>query len=62
MPRQRVALSQRDRGALARAFRAIFFGFIPLSSFASRVAAGPLEDATAALEGRDFALLGTRLS
>jgi len=56
MPRQRVALSQGDGGAMTRTFRAIFFGFILSSSFAPRVAAGPLEDATAALERRDFAI------
>jgi uncharacterized protein len=41
--------------AMASAFRAIFFSFILLSSLAAPVAAGPLEDATAALERRDLA-------
>ena len=41
---------------MARAFRAIFLSFILLSSFAPLVAAGPLEDATAALERSDFAI------
>jgi uncharacterized protein len=40
---------------MASAFRAIFFSFILLSSLATPVAAGPLEDATAALERRDLA-------
>jgi hypothetical protein len=40
---------------MTRAFRAIFINFILLSSFATRVAAGPLEDATAAMERRDYA-------
>jgi hypothetical protein len=40
--------------AMARAFWAIFFSFMLLSSFAARAAAGPLEDA-AAFERRDFA-------
>ena len=42
--------------SMARAFRAIFFSFILLSSFAPRGTAGPLEDASAALERRDFAI------
>jgi hypothetical protein len=41
--------------AMARAFGAIFFSFVLLSSFAARSAAGPLEDAAAAFEKRDFA-------
>jgi hypothetical protein len=41
--------------AMTRAFRAIFINCILLSSFATRVAAGPLEDATAATERRDYA-------
>jgi TPR repeat protein len=40
---------------MASAFRAIFFSFILVSSFAARVVAGPLEDADAAWERRDFA-------
>jgi hypothetical protein len=44
----------RSRG-MARAFGAIFLSFMLLSSFAARSAAGPLEDAAAAFERRDFA-------
>jgi TPR repeat protein len=40
---------------MASAFRAIFFSFILLSSFAAHVVAGPLEGADAAWERRDFA-------
>lgn len=40
---------------MARAFWAAFVGFILLSSVAARVAAGPLEDATAAIERRAYA-------
>jgi uncharacterized protein len=45
----------KESRAMTRAFRAIFIGFIGLSSFAARVAAGSLEDATAAMETRDYA-------
>jgi uncharacterized protein len=41
--------------AMARAFRAIFLGFILLSSAGTGTPAGPIEDATAALDRRDFA-------
>jgi TPR repeat protein len=41
---------------MKRAFRAIFISFILLSSFAARVAVGPLEDATVAMERRATAL------
>jgi uncharacterized protein len=40
---------------MARAFWGVFISFILLSSFAACVAAGPLEDATAAMERRDYA-------
>jgi hypothetical protein len=41
--------------AVTRGFRAIFINVTLLSSFATRVAAGPFEDATAAMERRDYA-------
>jgi len=41
---------------MARVFRAIFFSFILLSSASTEIPAGPIEDATAALERRDFAI------
>ena len=40
---------------MAATFRALFVSYILLSSFAARVAAGPLDDATAAMERRDYA-------
>jgi len=40
---------------MASAFRAIVFSFTLVSSFAAPVAAGPLDDATAAMERRDYA-------
>ena len=40
---------------MASAFRVMFVGFILLLSFAARVAARPLEDATIAIERREYA-------
>jgi uncharacterized protein len=47
---------RRRRGsrAMARAFRAIFLSFILLSGAGTGLPAGPIEDATAALERREF--------
>ncbi len=53
--RRRRRLSVSRGIAMARVFRAIFLGFIFLSSAGTGMPAGPIEDATAALERRDFA-------
>jgi hypothetical protein len=52
--RRRSSVSGGSR-AMARAFRAILLSFILLSSAGTGIRAGPIEDATAALERRDFA-------
>jgi uncharacterized protein len=49
---------QRPAGGsqvMAATFRALFISYILLSSFAARVAASPLDDATAAMDRRDYA-------
>jgi hypothetical protein len=53
--RHRRSSSVSGGSRMARAFRATFLSFILLSSAGSEIPAGPIEDATAALERRDFA-------
>jgi len=53
--RRRRSSSSGGSRAMTRAFRAIFLSFILLSSAGTRIPAGPIEDATAALERHDFA-------
>src|SRR5215471_765837 len=54
-PSQAQVIDFRRSRAMARAFREIFLGFILLSSAGTGTPAGPIEDATAAVERRDLA-------